>query len=118
MTNTAPTPHTLTPLNTDAHMRRVVSACTRVERAGDCPAYPVPEGANPHPRRANWQDTLSWSGLALHECMGAEDYTFRYLVGAEDLSADQVMFLERGTAQDVREYQAQRYLEEMREATL
>ena len=49
--------------------------------------------------------------------MGAEDYAFRYLVGAEDLSADQVMYLERGTDQDVREYQAQRYLEETREVT-
>jgi hypothetical protein len=50
--------------------------------------------------------------------MGSEDYSFRYLIGAENLTVDQVMFLERGTAHDVATYRAQRYLDEMREVTL
>ena len=109
------TPHLTRRLNTDEGMRVMVRAAARTARAGGCPSYPVPDGATPHPRRSNWSSTLEWSGLPLHECMGVEDYAFRNLVNAEGLNVDEVMFLERGTAQDVREYQAQRYLEEMRE---
>jgi hypothetical protein len=47
--------------------------------------------------------------------MSVGDYAFRYLIGAENLTVDQVMYLERGTAHDVHEYRAQRYLDEMRE---